>query len=613
MSKPIHQKLLRSPNELSITYLKPRRVLIIGSCLSENWANRMRALPEPCESDIYLVSRPLPEMPDRPLEDYDFQIIQLGLRFVLPDASYARLSQTDVDGHKKLFMHALTATKRGLASAMRWNKHADILTFVFPFLTPVLNPVGRLMPRYDLRNPIYFVEKLNEAISAELAAYRNAYLFDLNEVYSYHGRRFVQEDVLIAFNHGGLISNFDFQHDQCRLEPVDKAFDLIEEQHGPVFQAAWQELLTLYRSVSQIDMVKMVVIDLDDTLWRGVIADSQVEDMPTSEGWPKGFWEALLFLKRRGILLAIISKNEEVRVREFWPKILRRHMSLEDFAITRINWKTKPENLAEILAQVNLLPDNVLFIDDNPVERASIKAMFPSIRVLGGTPLTWRRILLWSAETQVSTITSESATRTQMVQAQISREEQRGQMSHDDFLLTLNLAMSMFELDGVHHPRFPRVLELINKTNQFNTTGRRWTQQECVAAITRGTAFFAIELSDRFTDYGLIGVLVLDEEGIRQFVMSCRVMGLGVEIAAVAQVINVFHLTGAASLVADMVPTSRNLPCRNLYEVCGFSPAGDTWLRSTTPPLPIPAHIKLSSPGLSTEAVSEALRSRSSP
>jgi FkbH-like protein len=272
----------------------------------------------------------------------------------------------------------------------------------------------------------------------------------------------------------------------------------------------------------------------------------------------------------------------------------------------QINWRPKPENMAEILAHVNLLPGNVLYIDDNPAERAAMKGAFPDIRVLGGTPLTWRRILLWSSETQVPTITAESAARTDMVRAQVVREEQRTKMSREDFLASLKVRMTLFEVKNADHPRFPRVFELINKTNQFNTTGKRWTREECVAAFASGTMFYAFEVADLYTEYGLVGVLIVEATGIRQFVMSCRIMGLEAEVAAVAQIGALLREGGATTIFAAMIETERNQPCRNLYSRCGFEAAEGGWRRALEPWFEAPAHIALTVERARTENIKTA-------
>ena len=593
MSDFIESKRLRAPDDLSVTQLVPRRALIVGSCLSEGWAQMMMSLSEPCESDIYLLGQDLPEKPSLDLDCYDFQIVQLALRFVLPDGAFARLVQTDYSGHEELFAHAVNATRRFLSSSMRWNRQSGLLTFVFPFVVPLQNPVGRLMPRYNISNPVYFVEKLNEVLAQEIQVYRNTYLFDLNEIYSFYGRRFVQEDFFMAINHAGLMSDFDYEHDINRLEPPKRASELFETDIWLIFRSCWQELISMYRSVRQVDPVKLVVVDLDDTLWRGLIAETDVGEFPTSEGWPRGLWEALLFLKRRGILLAIISKNEESRVEAMWHSILANQLTLDDFALRRINWLPKPENLLFILTSLNLLPQNVVYVDDNPAERAAVKAVFPEIRVLGGTPLNWRRVLLWSSETQAPTITAEASSRNEMIRGQLLREEQRKNLQHVDFLSTLNVRLKTYEVANVDDLRFSRALELVNRTNQFNTTGARWTLQECMAAFSAGAIFLVFEAADIYTEYGLIAVLILQGQRIRQFVMSCRVMGLDVEVAAIANANEVCSARGASELLADLVKTDRNLPCLDVFARCGFEALDGLLRRATTPSLIIPSHITL--------------------
>jgi len=341
--------------------------------------------------------------------------------------------------------------------------------------------------------------------------------------------------------------------------------------------------------------VKLVLVDLDDTLWRGVAAEeAEVPSIVAREGWPLGFAEALMFLKRRGVLLGIVSKNDETRVREIWRRIYGSLIRLEDFAAVKINWRPKAENIEEILAQVNLLPKSVVFIDDNPVERAAVKAAFPDIRVLGPNPYLWRRILLWSPETQVATITAESAGRTEMVQKQVEREEQRQRLSREEFLASLGVRATLSEVTSSADRRFPRALELINKTNQFNTTGKRWTLQEFEGFFRDGGSIFALEVADQYTAYGIVGVLLVQGGDIGQFVMSCRVVGMDVEIAAVSGVLQALDGRGIGEYGATLELTPANLLCRDLWERCGFAAAGEgRYRRAGDPPLMTPAHIEL--------------------
>jgi FkbH-like protein len=298
---------------------------------------------------------------------------------------------------------------------------------------------------------------------------------------------------------------------------------------------------------------------------------------------------------RRGILLAILSRNDERLVASIWERLYGGRLRMDDFAIRKINWRPKAENFEEILKQTNLLPRNTVYIDDNPVERAGIKAAFPDVRTFGPNPLVWRRVLLWSAETQVASITAESAARTEMMKAQVVREERRRQMSREDFLASLGVEMHIREVDGVEHPDFARTFELVNKSNQFNTTGKRWTGQEFRAAFAAGTRVFIFEVKDKFTSYGIVGIIVVHGVNISQFVMSCRVVGLEVEIAAIAHVLaSIGGAADAAEVTADLAETELNLLARDLWRRCGFRSNGaGRWLRSSTERLAPPPHITI--------------------
>ena len=181
------------------------------------------------------------------------------------------------------------------------------------------------------------------------------------------------------------------------------------------------------------------------------------------------------------MVFAIASKNDEGRVAQILSRNYGRRLCLDELAVRKINWQPKAENIEKILQEINVLPRNVVFIDDNPSERAAVKAAFPEIRVFGPNPLLWRRILLWSAETQVSSITAESVARTEMVHAQVAgqnrdvfehglaaiakarvvdreRERQRQQMSRQDLLDSLGLAVNLIDITDMDHPAFRRVL-----------------------------------------------------------------------------------------------------------------------------------------------------------
>jgi len=167
-----------------------------------------------------------------------------------------------------------------------------------------------------------------------------------------------------------------------------------------------------------------------------------------------------------------------------------------------------------------------------------------------------------------------------MIQGQMERESVRSRMSREDFLASLNVKTTLVEIDSPDDAKFARGFELLNKTNQFNTTGRRWTLEECKAAFISGTVWFAFEVEDKYTNYGLVGVSIIAGAHMRQFVMSCRVIGLGVETFVMTKILEHMRTKGLLTAKADFVETDANIPCRDFFVRCGFSAADGGWSRS---------------------------------
>ncbi|HEV2301189.1 MAG TPA: HAD-IIIC family phosphatase [Stellaceae bacterium] len=583
-----------APVDLAVAELPLQRVAVIGSCLAESWGFHKNARSA-CPVDMITLNNVanLPPQPPDVVKGYDFQIVQLPLRSALPDATLWRLPYDDIAGHESAFETACRRVDALLDSWMAWNVAYGLLSFVSNFFVPQQNLMGRLVPRFDLRNPEYFVDKLNEHLERSVGRFKNAYVLDVDRISASFGRRFIQDDSVHWVSHASVMGAPGVV--TARIEPLAPFRAHYEVRELSEFRrAVWNEIICMYRTVRQADGVKMVALDLDDTLWQGVSGDAAEIGSQMVEGWPLGLAEALLYLKKRGVLLAIVSKNDEQRIRAIWPKIFVDRLRIEDFAAVRINWRPKPENMREILEVVNVLPRSVVFLDDHPAERAAMARAFPEMRILGRHPYYLRRILLWSAETQVPFITGESARRTEMVQAQFTRESRRTGLSRDDFLREAAPRVTLSMIADTDHPRFKRALELINKTNQFNTTGKRWRAEDCGAFFGRGK-FYTFEVEDRFTNYGLVGVVVMEGGSIVQWVMSCRVLGYQVEEAVMATLVGRIRSgDGAPAVTGELVETEVNFPCRDLFDKCGFRVNGDRWALNAETPLPVPAHVSIS-------------------
>jgi FkbH-like protein len=582
----------RTPVDLQLTPDGGGRFLVVGGCLAQPFPEMGARINPAMRGDFLLLNNldVLPPISAEQAAAYEFQIIHLPLRTILGSA-YFRLPH-DLAAHEAFLSETEEYLERFLSNALRLNEERKLTSFVLGFLVPQQNPLGRLQPRYDLRNVMHFIERLNMFVAAQLAKRENAWFVDLDQISSGIGKKLCQDDMVWSYTHGTTLSDGDSDHDQQRLEAPGLMQHHYEQRWVEFFEATLHEVFAMARTLHGSDLVKLVVVDLDDTLWRGIAAEGTLGIL---EGWPMGFIETLLILKRRGVLLGIVSKNEETFIRTNWERITQGQISLDDFAAVRINFRSKVVNLAGILADLNLRPQNVVFIDDHPVERAAVQAAIPKVRVLGQHPYYLKRALLWASETQSAAISAESSARTQMVQAQIKRESARRALAPAEFMATLQLQASISRLESTGDLELSRALELLNKTNQFNTSGERHTLESCHRRFEDGHRLYVLQAQDRFTRYGLVAAAWVKAGCIEQMVVSCRVLGLELEDAFLA------HIACAEAgddgrLSARLRHTEANMACRTIYSRSGFTQSGDDatlWVRTQNEPLRMPAHLEL--------------------
>jgi hypothetical protein len=266
-----NNELYRVPADLALTDLPVRRALVVGSCLSEHMVGGFESSPGGCPCDFVLLTNvgELPASPPHPIAEYDFQLVQPWLRSLLPEGPFFHLPYGDPDAHQRLFEDIERRLPHALAAAMRWNVEHDLLTFVANFFVPQQNPMGRLLPRYDLRNPVYLVERINVLLAEELKRYKNAYLLDVDQIASNFGKAFIQDDAVEMIPHNSVLDETLDEVDRHRIEWLTPLADLYDVHIAPFSRALWAEMLAMRRTIRQLDPVKLVAVDLDDTLWRG--------------------------------------------------------------------------------------------------------------------------------------------------------------------------------------------------------------------------------------------------------------------------------------------------------------------------------------------------------
>lgn len=593
------------PKDLQVTPTRLRKILIVGSCLSELYQQQLsRRMPDVVfDFILFNLTSDLPAAPPAPLDTYDLQYVQIPLRSVVSDRVIRGNRFNEPGFAEEILRDGLNIIDVMLSAAMAYNKAHGVLTLVSTFFVPQMSSAPSLRARHKRTDLTQIVRRLNEHLAEAVESYQNTYLVDVNAIGDSIGKQHFLDDMIYFYSHGSVHLQPEVDLDPAaRIEPVPPIAEFYDSRCEDFFQAVYDQIVATYRTVQQIDQVKAVIFDLDNTLWRGQIAEhyrpGEAPWLPP-DGWPMGIWEAIHYLRARGILVAVCSKNDRSVVESHWRNVVRpEFFNLNDFASVKINWQPKAENIRAICEEFNIKPKSVVFVDDNPVERAAVKSALPGIRVIGSNPYLTRRILLWSPETQVATLTDESVRREDMVRGQITREETRATMTREQFLATLGSTLTFTRIDSAAHAEFDRALELINKTNQFNTTGKRWSHSELVQFLATGCTLWAFKLVDKFADYGLVGALVIDGSSIAQFVMSCRVLGMEIENFAIAHVVSLMRQSGHAIITAPLRETKDNTPCRDVYTKSGFSesePADDNRIFRLRPEATtrVPEHIKV--------------------
>ena len=334
-------------------------------------------------------------------------------------------------------------------------------------------------------------------------------------------------------------------------------------------------------------VAKCVAVDLDNTLWGGVIGEDGMAGVQLGPEYPGAAFQevqrALLDLSQRGILLAVCSKNNPAEAMEALSSHPGMLLQPRHFAAMRINWNPKAQSLREIAQELNIGLDAVAFLDDNPVERQHVREEAPEAIVieLPDNPMAFARAVRDSPWFERLTLSDEDRKRQDYYAAQRERAElERSVTSKEDFYRSLE---QVCEIAPVNEATLARVAQLTQKTNQFNLTTRRYTEQQVAAmAECPGWRVWTLRVKDRYADNGLVGVAISRQEGsvceIDTFLMSCRVIGRTVETALLARIAADARERGARTLQGVFLPTKKNAPAAEFYRDHGFEESeGGLW------------------------------------
>lgn len=322
---------------------------------------------------------------------------------------------------------------------------------------------------------------------------------------------------------------------------------------------------------------KCLVLDLDNTLWGGVLGEEGIDGIQIGGDYPGKaflyFQEALLELSKSGVILTICSKNNEQDVLEAWERNPFLVLKKEHFATYRINWKDKASNIKEMAEELNIGLDSFVFVDDNPTERELIKQLLPMVEVPDfpaqpyELPVFFQKIV--EDYFKVYSITDEDKKKTLQYKANASRaQEQRNFGDFTDFLRSLNIQMA---IEPANEFNIQRIAQMTQKTNQFNLTTKRYTDADIHKFTQEGWKIWCLSVADKFGDNGITGCIMVNGSEVDSLLLSCRILGKGIENAFIKKVLELLRTNGFKEIKASYLPTLKNKQVSDFYDKNGFT------------------------------------------
>ncbi len=323
---------------------------------------------------------------------------------------------------------------------------------------------------------------------------------------------------------------------------------------------------------------KALALDLDNTLWGGVVGDDGVDNLQLGEETAVGqaYREFQLYLRKTretGVMLTVCSKNDEENALAGLnhPDGLLRP---KDFVCIKANWEPKDKNIADTAAELNILPESIVFIDDNPAERAIVSAQLPGVAVPEiGSVEDYIRTIDRSGFFEMTSFSEDDLKRNEMYIANAERARQQASFeNYEDYLLSLEMTAEIRDFEPVY---LQRITQLTNKSNQFNLTTRRYTQPE-IEAVYAGTDHIRLfgRLTDKFGDNGVVSVVIAEQKGkeahIDLWLMSCRVLKRDMEYAMLDVLVRKCCERGIESIFGYYYPTAKNKMVKELFRDFGF-------------------------------------------
>jgi FkbH-like protein len=388
---------------------------------------------------------------------------------------------------------------------------------------------------------------------------------------------------------------------------------MIDHRKELLYRQPYTELLhfSLARSLARVLSArrsvkkKCLVLDCDNTLWGGIVGEDGVGSIQLSDDFPglafRRFQMQIAALRQSGVFIALNSKNNPDEVWKVFDDHTAMKLRRTDISAYEINWRPKSENLRDIAAALNIGLDALVFVDDNPFEIEEVRSHAPEVASfqvpsdIADLPILMREI---AQQFERLDITNDDKSRVDMMHVESERRDLKQKMTEEDFLASLSLEVFIYRPTPAD---LGRVTQLINKTNQFNVTTRRYEPGEVARMIDAPDIdFFCVSVRDKFGEYGLVGVAIIKHgSGGSEFdslLMSCRVLGRGIETAMMAHAVDLALKRGISKLEGLYIPTNKNQMVEDVFARHGFvpvfaSPVESRWCYAQGP-LATPSFLK---------------------
>lgn len=555
MKDVTYLKLMRNGSK-DASGFPAHRFALLGDCATQHLAGAIRGYAyEECEqfqmfeADYDQIDA---QLMDEDSEFYAFQP-ETVLLFMCTEKLYKRFTSFPLSERGSFYE---SEAKKIRASFERINRRIKTNILFFTFLKMDDGVFGSYAYTEKTSFP-YQVAKLNNQLIDMAAEIGNLRLLDLDPIRARMGDEAFKDEKMYAIAKMPIST--------AALVPVaNLVVEAVKARKGRIRKCA--------------------ILDLDNTLWGGVIGDDgmsgiQIGELNQGHAFTE-FQTWLKELKNRGIMLAVCSKNDEKNAKEPFISHPEMVLRLDDFSAFVANWEDKAGNIRRIQKELNIGFDSMVFFDDNPFERNLVRSMLPDVEVpeLPEDPALYTSFARAQNLFDTASFSDEDRVRTERYIAEQKRSSMSLEMeSYDDYLKALEMKAVVAPFDEFHTPR---IAQLTQRSNQFNVRTIRYTDEE-IAEIAASDQYITryFKLSDRFGDHGLISVVILEKAEdhlfVNEWLMSCRVLKRGMEQFIADSIIDAARKEGFKRVVGEYIPTAKNGMVKNLFSDMGFAQIGE--------------------------------------